>query len=83
MPTIGKVITLGPLPEPANPEIGYTGSELFHIPGFQEVLHELFKFPIELGVVGLGVSCPTPEDIPHISVEYIPIQQRNYWKPSS
>ncbi len=80
MPIVGKVITLGPLPEPANPEIGYTSCELFQIPGFQEMLHELFKFPLDLGSVAWGISCASPEDLPHITVEYIPVQIKNCWK---
>ena len=81
MLTVGKVITLGPLPEPANPEIGYVSFELFKIPGFQEMLLELFKFPVHLGSVSWNISCASPEDIPHVTVEYIPVEVKNYFTP--
>lgn len=74
MPTVGKLILLGPLPEPSNPAIGYTSAELFRIPGFQDMLVELFKFPVDLPTTQWGIECNDPMGIPYVYLEYIPIE---------
>lgn len=71
MPTIGKVITLGPLPAPANPAIGYTSVDLFKIPGFEEMMKELFQFPVELPITRWQVSSDEPFDVIRVDLGYI------------
>lgn len=83
MPTIGKVITLGPLPEPTNPAIGYTSVDLFKIPGFEEMMKELFQFPCELGITRWQVSSDEPFDVIRVDLGYINIAPEKMVKAST
>lgn len=71
MPTPGKVITIGPLPELEGKK-GYDCQTIWKIPGMMELFAEVFDMSVERAVISWNLDFPSPEDFPRVTTTCFP-----------
>jgi len=71
MPTPGKVITIGPLPD-LNGASGYDCQTIWKIPGMMDLFAELFDMQVDQALISWKIDFPSPEDFPRVTTTCFP-----------